>query len=255
MHYAQKKRLAPLALLAMLVFALLTGCGSLEGMSSSDKPIPKAPSLEKPVVDQTDTLTDEDITNISKKINNSDRDKKQPQIAVLMVDSIPKGKDIESASLDVARKWGIGGKDEKNGVLLYVAKSDHELRIEVADGVSDKLTDVTAKRIIDDVVAPKFKDEKYAEGITDGTSSIRAVVGGKNIDDVVESHAPDMNVTMIVIIGLVVFVVIVGGLIGGSGRRSRGGYYGGYYGGGSSGGSSGFGGGGGFTGGGASGRW
>src|SRR5690625_7210045 len=95
MHYAQKKRLAPLALLAVLVFALLTGCGALGGMSSSDKPIPKAPSLEKPVVDQTDTLTDEDITNISKKINNSDRDKKQPQIAVLMVDSIPKGKDIE----------------------------------------------------------------------------------------------------------------------------------------------------------------
>lgn len=252
MNYAQKKRFAPFALLAVIMLALLTACGG-----SADKPIPNAPTLEKPIVDQTGTLSDEDITNISKTINNSDRDKAQPQIAVLMVDSIPQGKDVESASLDVARKWGIGGKDEKNGVLFYIAKDDHEMRIEVADGVSDKLTDVTAKRIIDDVVAPKFKDENYAEGVTEGVSSIRAVVGGKNIDEVVEAHSEKTSGAVIgVIIGIVVIFVIISSVVG-TGRGRRSGYYGGgYYGGSSGSGSSGFGGGGGgFTGGGASGRW
>lgn len=257
MHSLAQKRYAPLAFLAVLLLAVLTACGGTDQQS-----IPKAPSLEKPIVDQTNTLEAEDINNISKSINNTKRDKNQPQIAVLMVDTLPESKDIESASLEVAREWGVGGKDKKNGVLLYIAQNDHEMRIEVADGVSGDLTDVTAKRIIDDVVAPKFKNGDYAEGIKNGTTSIREVVGGKSVDKVVESQQGDdlpWYKQTPVIIGGAGLIMLIGFInIIRRGGRSRHRRHHGYYYGSSSTGSSGggsFGGGGGFTGGGASGRW
>ena len=168
------------ALIFIIVIVLLTSsCGGDNAISDDDYEVPSAPTLERPVRDETGTLTSEDIDRISSTIANNPDDPDSPQIAVLMVGSIPDGETVEEASLEVARAWGVGGEDRKNGVLFYVAKNDHEMRIEVADGVGEYLTDVESARILDDYAKPAFRDDKYADGINDSVGLIREEVDGE----------------------------------------------------------------------------
>lgn len=138
---------------------------------------PPRPSLDRPIVDQTQTLSDVEITTISDKINAS-RKEKEYQLGILIVPTLA-DESLEGFSLKVARAWGIGEKDKDNGVLLLVAKNDRKLRIEVGRGLEGDLTDVEANRIIRNVITPQFKKGAYAAGVTQGVESIIAQVEGK----------------------------------------------------------------------------
>ena len=76
--------------------------------------------------------------------------------------------EIEQYSIRVAEAWKIGRKKVDDGALLVVAKNDRKLRIEVGYGLEGALTDVTAKRIIDEIITPKFRNGDFAGGISDG---------------------------------------------------------------------------------------
>jgi uncharacterized protein len=69
-------------------------------------------------------------------------------------------------------EWGIGKKDKDNGVLLLVAKDDHELRIEVGYGLEGTITDLEAGEIIDNIIVPRFKENDYDSGIYNGVVEI-----------------------------------------------------------------------------------
>lgn len=140
--------------------------------------IPAAPDANMPIVDETGTLSQSDIEIISATIDNQNTDNRG-QIAVYMTSELPDGQSIEEASLDVAREWGIGSAEDKNGVLLYIAKDDREMRIEVADAASEYLTDSESVRILDNSVAPGFKNGDFAGGIDAGVEDIRAEINGE----------------------------------------------------------------------------
>jgi uncharacterized protein len=73
----------------------------------------------------------------------------------------------------------IGRRKIDDGAILVVAKDDRKLRIEVGYGLEGALTDVTAKRIIDEVITPKFRSGDFAGGISDGVNRILRVVDGE----------------------------------------------------------------------------
>ena len=65
--------------------------------------------------------------------------------------------------------------------MLVVAKNDRKLRIEVGYGLEGALTDVTAKRIIDEIITPKFRTGDFAGGISAGVDRIIRVVDGETL--------------------------------------------------------------------------
>ena len=140
--------------------------------------VPKAPTLDVPIVDQTGTLTAGQIQQLADKIAAS-RKEKSYQIGILILPTLGNDEYLEGYSLKVARGWGIGEKDTSNGVLLLIVKDDRNLRIEVGRGLEGDLTDVRANRIIRNVITPKFKEGKYFEGISDGVNSIQLAVAAK----------------------------------------------------------------------------
>ncbi|MGB4762227.1 MAG: TPM domain-containing protein [Candidatus Saccharimonas sp.] len=139
--------------------------------------IPKAPTLETPIVDQTGTLSQEQISAIAKRVQET-RGEKAYQIGILMIKSLD-GYPIEDYSIKVAREWGIGEKDKNNGLLLLVAKDDRRMRIEVGSGLEGDLTDLQSSHIINDVIAPEFKKGDYYQGVYKGVESIAALVQGQ----------------------------------------------------------------------------
>jgi len=93
------------------------------------------------------------------------------QLVVLTVPSL-EGDPVEDYSIRVAEAWKIGQKGKDNGILFLVSRDDRKMRIEVGRGLEGKLTDLTAGRIIDLVVKPKFKAEDYNGGFTAGISAL-----------------------------------------------------------------------------------
>ena len=86
------------------------------------------------------------------------------EIALLTVPDMG-GETIEHFALEVAREWGIGGREKSNGALLVVAKAERKLRIEVGRGLEGALPDVICGRIIRDVITPALRRGDIAGGI------------------------------------------------------------------------------------------
>ena len=137
------------------------------------------PPLTGRVVDQTGTLSAADIAALTQTLKDLEA-RKGSQVAVLIVPTT-EPETIEQYSLRVAEAWKIGRRKIDDGALLVIAKNDHRLRIEVGYGLEGGLTDVTARRIIDEVIAPKFRAGDFAGGISDGVARIVAVINGETL--------------------------------------------------------------------------
>ena len=88
---------------------------------------------------------------------------------------------IEQYSIRVAEAWKIGRKKIDDGALLVIAKNDRKLRIEVGYGLEGALNDVTAKRIIDEIITPRFRSGDFAGGISAGVDRIVGVIDGETL--------------------------------------------------------------------------
>jgi uncharacterized protein len=101
------------------------------------------------------------------------------QIAVLLVKSTaPEA--IEQYGIRVADAWKLGRKGVDDGVLLIVARDNpsslRRLRIEAGRGVQGVLTDAQSKRILQDVMAPHFRQNHYYEGLVAGVGAIATLL-------------------------------------------------------------------------------
>jgi uncharacterized protein len=135
------------------------------------------PQLTGRVVDRTGTLSSSDIAALSQKLSDFET-RKGSQIAVLIVPTTDP-ETIEQFSIRVAEAWKIGRKKVDDGAILVVAKNDRHLRIEVGYGLEGALTDVTSRRIIDEVITPKFREGDFAGGISAGIDRVIRVVDGE----------------------------------------------------------------------------
>lgn len=189
------------------------------------------PPLTGRVVDQTGTLTSEQISTLDGTLQAFEQ-RKGSQIAVLIVPTT-EPETIEQFSIRVAEAWKIGRKKVDDGAILVVAKDDRRLRIEVGYGLEGALTDVTSKRIIDEIITPKFRDGDFAGGITAGVDRMIGVIDGEplpepkrqqqsgNIFDNLESVGPVAFFAVLVfggifrtMFGRLLGAAVTGGLVG-----------------------------------------
>src|SRR4051794_13278431 len=137
------------------------------------------PPLTGRVVDKTATLSSGDIASLDQTLKNFEA-RKGSQVAALIVPTT-QPETIEQYSLRVAEAWKIGRKKIDDGALLVVAKDDRKLRIEVGYGLEGALTDVTSKRIIDEIITPRFRSGDFAGGISAGIDRIIRVIDGERL--------------------------------------------------------------------------
>ncbi len=82
------------------------------------------------------------------------------QIAVLLVPST-QPETIEAYGIRVGDAWKIGRKGVDDGTVLIVARNDRALRIEVGRGLEGAVPDAIAKRLIAEVIAPRFREGDF----------------------------------------------------------------------------------------------
>ncbi|MEN3275998.1 MAG: uncharacterized protein V7631_1788 [Massilia sp.] len=270
----------------MTIFRLLlTVALALTVMLAHGQGLTPVPALQSRVTDMAGMLTENQRNNLENVLKEYE-ERTGSQIAILLVRKT-EPEAIEQYSIRVADKWKLGRKGVDDGVILVVAKDNppalRRLRIEAGRGVQGSLTDAQSKRILQDVIAPHFRQNDFYGGLAAGVSAITSFLDKEKLpaaerNDVVnQGGGIAFDTTLIlflVVMALFVMlsrrgssrryyrhdrdawgrnagVILGGGLGGGFG----GGFGGGGFGGGRMGGGGFSGGGGGFDGGGASGDW
>jgi uncharacterized protein len=175
------------------------------------------PPLTGRVVDQTGTLSSGDIAALTQTLKEFES-RKGSQIAVLMVPTTGE-ETIEQFSIRVAEAWKIGRKKIDDGALLVIAKNDRHLRIEVGYGLEGALTDATTRRIIDEVITPKFKAGDFAGGVRAGIGRMIGVIDGEKLPAPEPDHwpapgSPENAANPFVIFGLIVLAVVLRSALG-----------------------------------------
>jgi len=127
------------------------------------------------------------------------------EMTVVTVPSLG-GDTIENYAVKLFEEWGIGQKLKDNGVLLLVAPTEREVRIEVGYGLEPYLTDAESSQIIRNTIVPAFKSGDYFGGIQSGINAIEIAV---NTDPSVASSEPKKSVVFPVDIETIVVIFFV----------------------------------------------
>ena len=157
----------------VLWLALAASCAAT---AADGDPI-AVPALRSHVTDLTGTLSEGERQALEQKLSAWEA-QRGAQFAVLMVPAT-KPESIDEYSQRVTDSWKIGRKGIADGVLLVIAKDEKKLRFQVGKGFEGSLTDVTAKRIIEEVIVPAFRKGDFTGGINGGVDKVIGVVAGE----------------------------------------------------------------------------
>jgi uncharacterized protein len=137
------------------------------------------PVLKTRVTDLTQTLTPEQQSQLEAKLTAFEQ-QKGSQIAVLIVPTT-QPEDIAQYSIRVTDAWKLGREKQDDGILVLVAKNDHKMRIEIGYGLEGAIPDLTAKRIISEVMAPSFKQGDFYGGINNAIDKLIGLVSSEQL--------------------------------------------------------------------------
>lgn len=153
--------------------------GLLLLIGSAAAAVVPVPPLTARVTDQTGTL-DAAQTQALEATLAAFEQSKGSQIAVLIVPTTG-DETIEQFSIRVVDAWKLGRKGVDDGALLLVVMSPHGARIEVGRGLEGVIPDAIANRIIDEELAPKFRQGDFAGGLQAGITRMIGLINGESL--------------------------------------------------------------------------
>lgn len=121
------------------------------------------PALTSPVMDMAGMLTEserQDLADYAYEIYTNNG----PQITILTVENM-QGYPIEEFSIRVAEKWQLGTKEKDNGLLVVIAKEEHQMRIEVGNGIEGEITDYDTTKYTRDLWPDYFRRGQFHDGL------------------------------------------------------------------------------------------
>ena len=143
--------------------------------------LPEAPQCS--ILDMAGVLGKEDSLEIVKKIIELDS-LKLAQVAVVITNDL-KGMNAHFYATQIGKKWGVGNKETNNGITIVVKTKVDDTpegkgKAAIATGLGmEKIIDNDmCLRMIEEEMVPKFKQNKYGEGIEDVLDKIKDILTG-----------------------------------------------------------------------------
>ncbi|HVF96337.1 MAG TPA: TPM domain-containing protein, partial [Flavisolibacter sp.] len=228
--------------------------------------IPAKPNPPRLVNDFANELTAEQEQALESKLVAYD-DSTSNQITIVILKNLG-GYEAEVFATELGERWGIGGAQFDNGIVVLVSMGDEQEKrkafIAVGRGLEGAIPDLTAGAIYEDILVPNLRSGDFYGGFDKATDAlIRAAAGEYKAPAGYRNRGKGGGGISKIVIGIIILFILLS-MFGGGGNRgggymSRRGYRGfggpiffpgGFGGGGSSGGGGGGGGGfGGFGGG------
>jgi uncharacterized protein len=152
------------------------------------------------------------------------------QVVVAVFPKMQSDSDIADYTQRVAQAWGVGQKERRNGVVLFVFIQDRKMFTQVGYGLEGALPDATAFDITERHIKPLFRTGNYEGGLATGIDLICKAIRGEykgSGKTVAESHGVAGVVSNV--FPFIVFIIVLILLsqlfrkMGGYGYSSRGG--------------------------------
>jgi len=133
-------------------------------------PNPKTSYSDAFVSNPDGLLSAQSVDNINRKAADL-KNQVEVELAVVAINGMD-GDYIENFANQLFNYWGIGGKDNSQGVLILLDVDSRDVRIEVGDGCEGLLPDVVCNDIIQETMIPYLADNQYSEGLVAGVDEI-----------------------------------------------------------------------------------
>lgn len=146
------------------------------------------PALSSRVTDLTGTLSSEQRQSLEQRLRGLEQ-RSTAQVAILLVASTAP-EDTFSYGMRVVEQWKLGQKGKDNGVLVLLAIKDRKSQILVGYGLEGQIPDVMAKRILDDVARPWFRQGDFAGGLHAIVSQLAVAIEGAVMEASVPAGEP-----------------------------------------------------------------
>lgn len=154
--------------------AIITACSLAScSMQEEEQPAPVFPYFSEEggrVRDLANVLDPAFEADLTAKLDAAERQFGY-QAGVVTVPSLH-GYTVADFSLYYARAWGLGNAQRNDGLMILVAPSERQVRIEVGSGIETAFSDVFCKQIIDEDMIPSFATGDYQRGIAQGAAAL-----------------------------------------------------------------------------------
>lgn len=192
--------------------------------------IPSRPSPARLVNDLAGTFTTRQAEELERVLVAFD-DSTSNQIAVVTLKDLEGYEPAEYATR-IGLDWGVGSEKFDNGIVILVKPKDRtagKVFIAVGYGLEGAVPDAYAKRIINEVMIPHFRNDDYYGGVAEACKVLMRLAGGE-ISELREDEfdADDAGaiagavVTLIILIFVFVLITQNGGDNTGSGSHRGG---------------------------------
>lgn len=112
------------------------------------------------------------------------------EVVVVAVDDIDADSDIDDFATALFRQWGIGKKDNDNGLLMLIVKDRREVVIRTGYGLEGILPDGVCGSIIRSEITPRFRQGDFDGGVTGAVDAIaRIITSPESRDEVLSRQA------------------------------------------------------------------
>jgi len=142
--------------------------------------LPDRPNPPRLVNDMANIFSPEQSATLEQKLT-AYNDSTSTQIAVVTISDL-KGYDVSDFAQRLGQKWGVGQEKNNNGVIILIkpktADSKGEVWISTGYGMEEKIPDITAHRIIDQVMIPEFQQGNMYSGIDKAVDVIIGICSG-----------------------------------------------------------------------------
>lgn len=115
--------------------------------------------------------------------------------------------------------WEVGQKGKDNGLILLIDMMDKQVFIATGYGMEGAIPDAIAKRIIENEIKPKFREEDYYTGVLNAVNTMISLLDGEFTADEYRKQTSSPAGPSI---GGIIFAIIIFSLIFGNRRRSTG---------------------------------
>jgi uncharacterized protein len=135
------------------------------------------PALTARVLDQAQVLSAADRQSLELQLQTFEQ-QRGAQIVVVLV-STTQPEDIADYTQRLGDAWKLGRQGVGDGLLFVVAVQDRRMRIAPNKALEGAIPDLLAKQILDQVVAPSFKQGDYAAGVRAGLLQLQSRIEGE----------------------------------------------------------------------------
>lgn len=160
--------------IAALVLSLAASVAACAAYGVKDIPNVQLADSTRFVSDPAGVLSPATVAEIDRIIADTRR-QTTSEIALVVVDEADTD-DLDSFATDLFTLWGIGRKDNDNGLLILISRDQRRAVIRTGRGMEGVLPDAVCNRIIRNVMAPDFREGRYDDGTLAAVKAVAEVL-------------------------------------------------------------------------------